>query len=56
VPLVATGGVSDAKLIHAATIMAEYLDNDEDGSVDDPAVVQAMLNNKALLVMFKNDS
>jgi len=56
VPLVATSGVPDAKLIHAATVMAEYLDNNEDGNVDDPAVVQAMLNNKALLVMFKNNS
>ena len=56
VPLVATSGVPEAKLTHAAIVMAEYLDNDEDGIVDDPAVVQAMLNNKALLVIFKNDS
>ena len=34
--------------------MAEYLDNDEDGNVDDPDVVQAMYNRNALLVMFKN--
>ena len=28
-------GVSDAKLIHAASIGAELLDNDEDGLIDD---------------------
>ena len=29
-------------LVHAATILAEYLDSDEDGTVDDPAVVAAL--------------
>ena len=42
----------DAKLIHAATVMAEYLDNDEDGEVDDPAVLKAMKDRNAMLVMF----
>lgn len=32
--------------------MAEYLDNDEDGVIDDQSVVDAMTNNKATLVMF----
>lgn len=54
VPLVATSGVPQAKLIHAAIVMAEYLDNNEDGSVDDPAVVQAMHDSNALVVMFEN--
>lgn len=52
VPLVATSSVPEAKLIHAATIMAEYLDNDEDGNVDDPPVLQAMIDRNAILVMF----
>ena len=39
IPVLGMGMTSDAKLIHAATILAEYLDNDEDGEVDDPAVL-----------------
>ena len=42
IPLAATSGVPEAKLVHAATVMAEYLDNNEDGRVDDPEVVQSM--------------
>lgn len=53
--LVATSSVPEAKLTHAAVVMAEYLDNDEDGFVDDPPVAEAMRNNKALLVMFGNE-
>jgi len=36
--------------------MAEYLDNDEDGQIDDPAVVAAMKDNNALLIMAKNSN
>ena len=54
--LVATRQVPPAKLSHAAHIMAEYLDNDEDGQVDDPPVVQAMLRRRALLVMFADSN
>ena len=32
-----TNQVDDAKARHAANIMAEYLDNDEDGQPDNPA-------------------
>ena len=41
-----------AKLLHTASVMAEYLDNNEDGILDDPPVVEAMKKNNALLVMF----
>ena len=56
VPLVATSGVPAAKLVHAAKVMAEYLDNDEDGNVDDPLVAQAMQTNYALLTMFYDEA
>ena len=47
-----TSEVPEDKLLHAASVMAEYLDNNEDGVVDDPPVIEAMQENNALLVMF----
>lgn len=52
VPIVGTELLPDSKMVHAAHVMAQYLDNDEDGAVDDPAVVAAMIRQNALLVMF----
>jgi hypothetical protein len=52
VPVYGAPGVSDEKLLHAATVMAEYLDNDEDGLADDLSVVESMVENNAALVMF----
>ena len=42
----------DAKILHAANIMAQYLDNDEDGDVDNPLVLEKMLESQAFLIMF----
>ena len=36
--------VSDAKFQHIASIMAEWLDNDEDGCVDTPVILNYLLN------------
>ena len=36
--------------------MAEYLDNDEDGQVDDDAVVASMVSEQATLVMFQDEN
>lgn len=54
VPIVATKTVSDAKVLQAAGVMAQYLDNDEDGQPDDPAVVASMNSRGALLFMYKD--
>jgi hypothetical protein len=54
VKVVATEGVPDTKVLHAAGVLAQYLDNDEDGMPDNPAVVEAMVAHKAVLVMFAN--
>lgn len=56
IDIYAVPAVEDAKLLHAANVMAQYLDNDEDGSVDDQLVLDKMLENKAFLVMWKNES
>ena len=48
--------VSDEKLLHAANIMAQYLDNDEDGEIDNQLVVDKMIENKAFLILWKKQS
>ena len=40
--------VEDAKLLHAANLLAQYLDNNEDGVVDNQTVVDALVQNGAL--------
>ncbi len=48
--------VEDSKLLHAANIMAQYLDNNEDGTVDNPEVVNKMVENKAFLFLWKTEA
>ena len=48
--------VTDANLLHAANVMAQYLDNDEDGTVDNQQVVDAMVTNGAFMVMWKSEN
>jgi len=55
VHLFATARVPADKLRHAATVMAEYLDNDEDGKADNPKVVAALVNQRAFLFMTANE-
>jgi hypothetical protein len=43
------------KVKHAATVMAEYLDNNEDGIVDNPKVVEVLSQRKATLIMFRDE-
>ena len=56
IDIYAVSSVEDTKLIHAANVMAQYLDNDEDGTVDDHLVLDKMLENKAFMVMWKNEN
>lgn len=48
--------VEGEKLLHAANIMAQYLDNDEDGTPDNQTVLDAMLAENAFMVMWKSES
>jgi hypothetical protein len=56
IDIYAVHAVEDSKLLHAANVMAQYIDNDEDGSADDQLVLDKMLENKAFLVMWKNEN
>ena len=50
-------GVSDAKLIHAASIGAELLDNDEDGLIDDVELgVQLSMVNSVMPLFLEEES
>ena len=53
VTILATRETSDDKINHAANILSEYLDNDENGVPDNPKVINALIDHKATLVMFK---
>ena len=50
----ATSAVDALNLIHASTIMTEYLDNNEDGVVDSRLVFRSMNISSATMVMFKD--
>jgi hypothetical protein len=50
----ATAAASDEEVLHAAAVLAEYLDNDEDGTPDNQKIVDAMIQANATLVVGKN--
>jgi hypothetical protein len=47
--------VPDEKVLHAAAIWAELIDNDEDGIVDDPALLAELIANQAMMPIFASD-
>ncbi len=51
----ASRSTPDAKVLHAAHVLAQYLDNDEDGAVDNPKVAAAMRKHKAGVSMFATE-
>lgn len=56
IPIYGVEKVLSSKMLHAANIMAQYLDNDEDGVIDNPGVHQKMLENNAFMVMWDKES
>ena len=56
ISLLATSGVSDAKLLHAANVTAELLDNDENGTVDNLCVVAKLNDLSTYITMYNTDS
>lgn len=55
IDIYAVAEVEDAKLLHAANLMAQYLDNNEDSIPDNQAVLDRMLQEKAFMVMWKRE-
>ena len=47
--------VSDNKVLHAAAIAAELLDNNEDGIVDDLAIFERLQQSNALMPIFSSE-
>jgi hypothetical protein len=52
----ATADTSDHKVLHAAHVMAQYLDNDEDGTPDHPGVVSELVKHNATLLMTRTQA
>ena len=55
ITILASEKVKDDKIIHAAKIMAQYLDNDEDGKVDNQAIIDKLTSVNATLIMFETE-
>ena len=47
----ATQSTNANKVLHAANVMAQYLDNDQDGLADNPLIVEKMVENGTVLIM-----
>ena len=56
IDIYAVKAVEDVKLLHAANVMAQYLDNNEDGIIDNQLVLEKMIINKAFMVMWKSQN
>ncbi|WP_414931363.1 hypothetical protein [Vibrio europaeus] len=54
VTLCATQKVNSQKLAYAANVAAQWLDNDQDGIIDEPALLDHLRRNQAVLVMSKS--
>ncbi len=47
--------ITDAQMKHVASVTAELLDNDEDGTVDDAALLSQLLSQGALMPVFNSE-
>ena len=55
IPVLATPRTPPEKVRHAAIVLAEYLDNDEDGEPDNPKVLATMVRRDAFLFMTRDE-
>ena len=52
----AVASISDEKVLHAAAVAAELLDNDEDGVVDDALIENALTENYTVMPIFYSEN
>ena len=52
----AKSNVSDSRVLHCANILAQWIDNDEDGVPDNSAVHQNLVDNYASMLMWWNEN
>lgn len=55
VSIFATHDTPDKKLLHAANVLAQYLDNDADGIPDNRLVIKALKEHRGAVVMFATE-
>lgn len=53
IPIFAYKAVEDSKLIHVANVLAQFLDNDEDGVVDNTTIHNQLKANKSFIFLWK---
>ena len=56
IPVYATSACSNNRVRHCANVLAQYLDNNEDGQIDNPAVHAKLINNNASMILFRNEN
>ena len=56
IPIYAAPAVGEDKLLHAANIMAQWLDNNEDGLIDNQGVLDNLIVNKATVALWAEDT
>ena len=52
----APSNITDEKVLHVAAVVAELLDNDEDGEVDDSLIKQELIDKSALMPIFTSEN
>ena len=56
IKIYATENVENEKLLHAASVLAEYLDNDEDGTVDNQKIINKLIDRKVWLLITQDEN
>lgn len=55
IPVYGTNDVPDTHMQHAAKVLAQYLDNDEDGTADNSDVISALADSSGALIVLSSE-